>query len=344
MLAAVTACAAAAPAYAHHPGGAGNTGGAGPINTISATTLEQGHGVAGVVVTYNRFNTLSDDTLVTATTAGIEDVHGLRTIQSYALTGAYGVTNDLTVSLYLPYVKRTGIRAAEDDGGGNIEVEDHGDADGIGDLSALAHYRFVNDTASQTEAAILLGFRAPTGRTGQLTLQGDLFDPEFQPGAGSWGGLFGAAVTKRAGPWSFDANVLFELSTEGTQDSNLGDQFLYNAAVSYRLTAMDTRGPMFHGAKPHDHGDDGHGHNHAPEGPAVDLVLELNGVWHDEQVTADETNVNSGGHTLFLSPGVRVSQGPLSSFVSVGIPIADHVNGIQADAGWRLTSGISLAF
>ena len=34
----------ASPAFAHHPGGASNTGGAGPINTISATTLEAGHG------------------------------------------------------------------------------------------------------------------------------------------------------------------------------------------------------------------------------------------------------------------------------------------------------------
>jgi hypothetical protein len=35
------------PVAAHHPGGPGNTGGAGPIVTIPATTLEQGHfGVA----------------------------------------------------------------------------------------------------------------------------------------------------------------------------------------------------------------------------------------------------------------------------------------------------------
>ena len=32
------------PVFAHHPGGASNTGGAGPIVTISASTLEAGHG------------------------------------------------------------------------------------------------------------------------------------------------------------------------------------------------------------------------------------------------------------------------------------------------------------
>ena len=38
------------PAFAHHPSGASSTSGAGPIATISATTLEKGHSVAGVVV------------------------------------------------------------------------------------------------------------------------------------------------------------------------------------------------------------------------------------------------------------------------------------------------------
>jgi hypothetical protein len=40
------------PVAAHHPGGAGNTSGAGPIVTIPATTLEQGH--FGVVGTSSR--------------------------------------------------------------------------------------------------------------------------------------------------------------------------------------------------------------------------------------------------------------------------------------------------
>ena len=40
----------ACPAFAHHPSGASSTGDAGPIATVSATTLEKGHSVAGVVV------------------------------------------------------------------------------------------------------------------------------------------------------------------------------------------------------------------------------------------------------------------------------------------------------
>ena len=169
-------------AAAHHAGGVSNTAGAGPINTISASTLEQGHAVAGVVVDYSRLNTLSDDTLVNATAAGIKDVHGLKTLQSFALVGAYGVTNDLMISFHLPYVKRTGIRAAEaDPDTGNIEVLDHGSSDGFGDISVLGQYRVINDRASQTEAAVLFGLKAPTGPTDADPARTSCSTPSFSP-------------------------------------------------------------------------------------------------------------------------------------------------------------------
>ena len=50
-------------AFAHHPGGLGNTQGAGPVNTISASTLEEGRGVAGFILDYTSLETLSDATL-----------------------------------------------------------------------------------------------------------------------------------------------------------------------------------------------------------------------------------------------------------------------------------------
>ena len=67
------------------------------------------------------------------------------------------------------------------------------------------------------------------------------------------------AVFCNEGSWSFDSNVLYTLSTEGTQSTVLGDRFQYNFAVSYRLTALGSgEHPMFHGAEAHEEGDDGH--------------------------------------------------------------------------------------
>jgi hypothetical protein len=337
------------PAIAHHPGGVGNTGSAGPINTISASTLEAGHGVAGVVVEYARLNTLSDAALIGATASGNDGVHDLATLQSYALFGGYGVTADVMISFHLPYVRRTGIRAAEEDADtGDIEVQEHGGSDALGDLSILGQYRFFNDSVRHMEAALLLGFNAPTGSTDRRSRQGELLDAEFQPGSGAWGGQFGLAVTRRFGAWSLDANVLYEFTTEGTQRTDLGDLFMYNAAVSYRLTGLAGPVPMFHGGKPHASGDDGHSPDHlgdmTPAAPTLDLVLELNGQHHDTQVQRGLEDENSGGHTLMISPGLRLSYGQISGHASVAIPLVNDYNSIQPDNDWRLSTGLMIGF
>ena len=346
----MVAVAIATPASAHHAGGIGNALGAGPIITDPASTLDEGHSVAAVTLDYQSLGGLSTQTLLNATSAMPPDspesnnVHDLRTIQAYALSYAYGVTNDFTVAVRLPYVRRTGIREAVEQDNGDLEVENFGTADGIGDLTLFGQYRFFHQ--DKTELAVLFGLKTPTGRTNDLTQQGQVFDAEFQPGSGSWDPLLGLAWTHHEGKWSFDSNVLYTLSTEGTQNTVLGDRFQYNFAVSYRLASLGSgEHPMFHGATSHEEGDEGHHeHGHESTGPALDLVLELNGEWHAEQVTNGISDPNSGGTTIFLSPGLRLSQDKWSSFVSVGIPVVDDLNGIQSEPDWRVLAGATWLF
>jgi hypothetical protein len=100
---------------------------------------------------------------------------------------------------------------------------------------------------------------------------------------------------------------------------------------------------MYHGGPK---GNASHSHEEpaAPAGPVVDLVLELNGEWHDKQGTSGVKDQNSGGNTIYLSPGVRVSVDKWSSYVSLGIPVVNEPNGIQPVPSWRLITGISVAF
>ena len=258
------------------------------------------------------------------------NVHDLRTIQAYALSYAYGVTNDFMLAVRFPYVRRTGIREAVEQDDGVLEVEDFGRADGIGDLALFGQYRFFHQ--DKTELAVLFRLKTPTGRTDDHTAQS----------------LFGFVWTHHAGAWSFDSNMLYTFATEGTQNTDLGDRFQYNFAVSYRLSSLGSAAqPMFHGAEAHAADDDGHHHHehgHESTGPALDLVLELNGEWHAEQVTNGISDPNSGGNTIFLSPGLRFSQDKWSSFVSVGVPIVDDLNGIQSEPDWRILVGGSLLF
>lgn len=325
-------------AIAHHPGGPGNSGGSGPINTISASTLAAGSGVFGIVVDHTSLDPLSDATLgaaaVDAALAGEDHahVHSLDALRSASLNLAYGITNDLMISVRLPHVVRTDIREghAHEHAPGDFEGEVHslGDASGIGDLSVLAQWRVIQ--TSGLEIAALGGVKAPTGKTNEKNDKGETFDAEFQPGSGSWDALVGLAVTRRYQGWSVDASALYTIVTEGTQDTNLGDRFNYGFAVSYRAF----------GAAPHTH-DDGTVETH---GPAVDLILELNGEWHDKQTEGGETDANSGGHVLYVAPGVRYANDKFSAFASVGLPIVNDLNGIQAEPDWRLVSGVTLGF
>jgi hypothetical protein len=339
-------------ALAHHPGGVGGIGSAGPIVTLPATTLEAGQVTAAFLFEYIKFNPLSDAILADA--AGRhEHVHSLNTIQSPSLAGALGLTNDLQVMFRLPYVLRTDIREGHHEHGAggvvNNTVDVLGDSAGIGDLTLLGQWRFYNNRATGTELAVLFGAQAPTGRTNVFSDIGEPFDAEFQPGSGSWDGLFGFAVTQKLGRWSFDGNVLYQLVGTGVQDTDLGDRFRYNVGVAYRAFGAvdDPLHAHAHVVPSRGKVTKAHTHDHGPEpGPrfSLDLALELNGEWHDKQTIAGVRDPNSGGNTVYLSPGVRASIGKVSGFASFGVPIVNEVNGLQAKPDFRVLTGIAAAF
>ena len=345
----------ASPAFAHHPGGASNTGGAGPIVTISASTLEAGHGAIAFLTEYLKFGGLDNSGLIAAAGKHIH-AHSIDSIRSTSLSAAYGVTDDLTVSARIPWVQRTDIREGHHTHlpGGVVSntVDYRGDSSGLGDLTVLGQWRFFNNQATRTEAAFLFGVKAPTGPTNRLDQQGALFETEFQPGSGSWDVLLGAAFTQRFGAWSFDTNVLGVFAGRGAQDTRLGDRFLYNAALSYRLVgyappseqhATLPASAMAHGPVPHRHA---HPLDKIPAAPqwTVDVVLELIGEWHDYEDTAGVKDLNSGGHVLLLSPGLRVARGAFSGFALVGIPIVNQMNGLQSKTDYRVFTGVAYAF
>ena len=337
-------------ASAHHPG-IGGVGGAGAITTIGAGTLDQGQFAASAFIEYIRLNQMSKATLL----ANIgNDVHGLSSIESRALAFAYGITSDLMVSVRLPWVRRTGIlEGVQDDPADPPTIHDRGSTSGFGDVTALGQYRFLNNQTSGTQAAALFGVKAPTGRTNLLDSFGERFEAEFQPGSGSWDGLFGAAFSQRLDPsWTLHANVLGVVTGTGMQDTNLGNRFLYNAAVVYRV---------FGGTANERHSHDAHAaYAHAGPHPpmvtkaavaaaphshvALDVMLELNGEWHDKQRNAGVVDQNSGGNTIYLSPGLRLTVENWSAFVSAGVPIVNALNEIQPTPSWRLLGGMAITF
>jgi hypothetical protein len=108
------------------------------------------------------------------------------------------------------------------------------------------------------------------------------------------------------------------------------------------------RGRVHSHGRGHSHAD-GHTHDHGPEpkqppGFALDAVLEVNGEWHDRQTIAGSRDPNSGGNVVYLSPGIRVSGGNVSGFTSVGLPIANEMNGLQSKPSHRVLTGLAVGF
>ncbi len=324
----------AAKAIADHPAGGFGPGRAGPIVTVPATTLPKGERVVALRTEYTRFDRVSDENLTQAAAAG-EDAHSLDSLTSPFLGTAYGVTDDLTLSLNLPYVIRSDIRAGRLEGG-VPEVDAEGDSAGIGDATFLAQYRFSG--GPDLEASVLAGVKIPTGKTNERTSGGERFETEHQPGSGSWDPIGGLAVTKRLGGWSLDGNLLYTLAGKGSQATRLGNLLQVNVSVSRRLG----------GEEPH-----GHAHEREPipmHGPhhshaAWDLILEANGEWRERQDIAGDRDENSGGTTLLLSPGLRLSAGiRWSGYLSLGIPVLQDLNGIQHETRYRIIAGIGAGF
>ena len=314
------------PVIADHPSVGLSSGKATPITTTSAETLAKGQWSFGFNFEYNDNDTISDERLIANAEADEDsDVHSIGTLKQYSLYFATGLSDNLTLAGQLPYVKRSNIVEAHHDHG-DTEIEELGSSEGIGDARIFGQYRFYSNDITRNSMAAIFGIKLPTGETNEESPEEKL-EAELQPGSGSWDPFFGLAFSKQWDKWAFDTNATFQLVTEGTQDTDLGDFFGANAAISYRINTRHEH------QNHHDHLD-----------MQWDLILELNSEWREKEDNDGETNDDSGGLLVFLSPGVRVSANGFSAALSIGIPIVEDLNGLQSEPEARVIAIASIAF
>jgi hypothetical protein len=316
------------PAIADHPIVAFGSEASGPIITIAAPTMPVdtwGVGIRSEIIENDAF---SDQQLIDYADQGIEGVHSVDRIINTSLSVGYGVTDDLTLSVRLPYIERKNIRAGhlED---GDAETHSHGDSSGLGDLLLFGQYRILE--TGNTDVALLLGTKAPTGKTDDKDDTGVRFETEFQPGTGSWDFLIGGAISHINGNLGYHANVLFNKTGEGSQSTEIGDILSYNLATTYRLNGED-------------HSQHQHTHHHGSDKTAIkwDAIIELNGETRRKNKIAGHSEAHSGGTAMFVSPGLRVTAGNVGGFISIALPIIENMNGIQTDVDVRLIAGLSI--
>ncbi len=337
--------------YADHAAISLDNGAPGPINTMSAVTSPKGGSALSVFSQYISNNEISIHDLERFATDN-EDVHSTSHLLSISFNGAYAINDKLVIGFSVPYIERGNLfeTAHHDEGndhhGDENEEElvvSQGDISGIGDASFFAQYRILGNADNNMHAAFIFGLKTPTGKTNHRSNENELFETEHQPGTGSWDPLFGLAYSKSWGHLAMHTNMLYSISSDGSQDTKIGDFFNYNLALTYRIARKT---PPSH----HQHDDETSDHLHHDNIESLpnkywDIILELNGDWRDKVTVGNDVEDHTGGNIVYLNPGFRFGLGhSWSANLSFGIPVIENLNGIQSEPNFRFLAGVNIAF
>ncbi|MCX7771160.1 MAG: transporter [Proteobacteria bacterium] len=299
--------------YAHHPSVITSEAQSGPIITIPATTLEKGSFSFSFGLEFIDLEPFNDRDFRFHALRG-EHIHSSEYVYHPTLSFSYGVTDDLTLSLKTFYVYIDNIKEIHPDE--PAEIHSLGDSQGIGDTTFFGQYRFYKNSIQKLESSLLFGIKVPTGRTDAFSSHGERFSAEFQPGSGSWDPMLGLSLTKElTDKATFHSNLLYVFTRKGTQSTNLGDKFFYNFAVAYSPFNK------------------------------ISTSLELNGEWKEKMTVSNIRDKNSGGNTVYITPGLRYNfSDNNTAYFSFSVPVIEDLNGIQNKTDFKTLIGISMGF
>jgi hypothetical protein len=221
-------------------------------------------------------------------------------------------------SASLPYVSRYHEHIHNGPGGSEVQRWRYS---GPGDLELLAT-RYLDGGDGSARYYARAGVKAPTGDTTVEEVDGEQPEPTSRPGTGSWDLLAGLGAEWRVrAPGAAEGKTMpirlslsGRLPGRGTEDYRGGAELLAHAGTEY-----------------------------AAVGPAAALVqVNFRARGKDDVGTTDEEAGNTGGTSLYLSPGARVTIAPRTSIYGLfQVPVLQRVNGIQLVARSNLYVGIS---
>lgn len=228
----------------------------------------------------------------------------------------YGVTRDFALFGMLPFFDK---RLDMQTGGQNLTRRQSG----VGDLTVLGRY-----TAYETNApgrtfriAPFLGVKAPTGEDGARDGSG-LLPPPVQPGSGSWDALGGAVLTYQTLDFQIDSQVSYKANREanGFQAGNVAE---FDISLQYRLLprSLDAGVPAF-----------------------LYGVIEANLVHSAKDRMSGSSDPDSGGTTLFITPGLQYVTRKWIVEAGVQIPVSQDLNGTALKNDYVFTTGFRLNF
>ena len=225
----------------------------------------------------------------------------------------YGFTEKFALIGVVPYLNKT-LKM------GGVERGDNG----LGDSTLLGRYQvFQLDRPGETfRAQVLGGLKFPTGRDDKSDALGRL-PQSLQLGSGSYDPMVAGVFSWQRLRWQADFDLAYKINTEAN-DFRFGNTLAHDAAFQYRLlpwTLPEQGVPSF-----------------------VYGVLELNGLWAERSALHGGRVGDSGGYTLFLSPGLQYVTRRWIAEISVQLPVVQQLNGNQVKTDYILNAGFRIQF
>lgn len=243
----------------------------------------------------------------------------------------HALTDDLTLLVTAPFKKNTlrGHLHVAPDGTAEVHSEVKGDVTGLGDVSAIGRYALVKRHTLDTDTtfALVAGIKLPTGRTDAKTSDGaEYLDAHLQLGTGSYDYLAGFSCNRVSGRFALSANALASITTNGeagASEHRFGHTLNYDITPRYRV----------------------YGEAATPTGAHVFLSLGANGEYRQREKLAGDVVANSGGHTVYIAPGVMAAVGShLVLELTYHQSVYHELHGIQTGEDFKASGGATYMF
>ena len=190
----------------------------------------------------------------------------------------------------------------------------------VGDLRLLGRYQFTPTESAEHalgQWGLYFGAKLPTGSYKVQNEEGERAERTLQPGTGTTDALFGAFV-RRALPLknlSWFAQAVAQMPLNAREDYKPGRRLFVDTGLRYEV------------------------------GERLGLLLQANGLVRGRDSGAQAEPEDSGGRSLWMSPGVSYALTKnIQAYGFVQLPLYQYVNGVQLVATRSFVFGASTRF
>ena len=192
------------------------------------------------------------------------------------------------------------------------------ESEGLGDLHFIGIYRIL--TQQDDFLGISAGVKFPTGSTNELDPYGERFEPELQPGSGSYDYPVGIVYRYKIRPVVLSGNASYVIKTRGSQQFEHGDLLFVSMSADYTLN---------------------------PRNKSLRVKVGLNMNVQNAQKDKSQGRIDddSGETSIFLGPGVSVqAHDHISIFGNFLLPVFQDTGGVHQKLLNNWTAGAKIVW